>query len=115
MPPLAKFAVSHYDGIQNQRQNQIFDDRIQHHQVNYYKFSGTCTPRNANIIQFGNFNETLMAELEHSKNRLQQLNENIGRLNSPFSGLSTTDRQRINYFLPEMMRVDYNAIAIEIR
>lgn len=107
LPSPARSAVSHYDEIQNWRQNQIFDNQIHHHKVNYYKFSAACdSRRNANIIQFENFNETF-AELKLGANHSQQLNENIGRLNLLFSGRRTADRQRINYFLTEMMRNDY--------
>lgn len=114
LPSTARFAVSRrYDEIQNWRQNQIFDNQIQHHKVNYYKLSGACVPRNANIIQLENFNETLV-ELARSTNHLQQLNEEISRLNLQFSKLSTTDRQRINYFWTEAMRNDY-ANAVDIR
>lgn len=110
LPSAARFAVSHYDEYPNWRQNQIFDNQIHHHKVNYYNFSGTCVPRNANIIQLGNFNETLV-ELACTTNHLQQLNEEISRLNLLFSGLRMEDRQRINYFLTEMMRIeDANAV-----
>lgn len=91
----------------------MLDNQIHHHKVNYYKFCGACVPRNANIIQLGNFTETSVM-LERVASHLQQLNEKISRLNLLFSGLSTADRQRINYFLTDGMRIDY-ANAVDIR
>lgn len=113
LPSHTRYAVSHYDEIQNSRQNQIFDNQIHHHKVNYYKFSGECVSYSANTIQLRNFNETLV-ELDRGTNQLHQMNEKISRLNSLFSGLRADDRQRINYFLTDMMRISY-ANTLDIR